>query len=300
MMKYNHIVLNNLIACLIIISTQLKAYATNDEPTKYNKAPAWLEAIKMQNQPNWQEFKKQKELMDINYDLYRMRIRGPNLKEQIISAQDPKGYFLQKHDNTFCSPQVDSKCQLGSPLYTYGDIKVNVLLDNLYQEREKIDLATEIIRNIINPFPSNIALEMLEATEKERKDPKNQAALAETYASQARLGVARNTFHNMFFNRLPLDSLSDQKPSTKEKFSVISIMEKQAKKRFENPEWYEFIQKSDLEKSVKEMVEMESFRIWLDYQKYRQNERIEALLATLVAQQESMHKSLMKKDPKNN
>ena len=277
---------------MLFFLLQPNIYATGSDK-------AWLEAIKTTNTKNWQDFKRKKELMDINYDLYRITTLGPNDKSQITLAQDPRGYFIYKHDNTFCSSDLNNKCQLQSPLYTYGDIKLNVLLENLYLKKDKIDLATEIIRNIINPFPSNTALEMLEATEQEKKKPKNQAALAEVYASQARLGVARNTFNNIFFNRLPLDTLNNNKAAVKEKFSINSIIEQQAKNRFEDSNWHESLEKADVDTKLKEITEMESFKIWLDYQKYKQNERIESLLATLVAQQESIYQLLLQKNTKN-
>lgn len=297
----NKLILKNFKIIRILLSYYLISifcvgYAVDDK--KINSNASWLELLRLQNTKSWEEFTKKKEFNDINYDLYRMRSLDVN--DRVSLAQDPKGYFINKHNSMFCFPQIDKTCKSSSSLYVYGDIKTNILLEYIYKDPEQINLASEVIRNIVNPFPSNIALEMLEASDAEKELPSNKAALAENYASQARLGIVRNSFNTMLLNRLPLDYISgsDVSSNNKTKASKISIMDQQVNHRFANPVWQDLVEKGNNEALFKELIKMLAFNMWMEFEKYKQEERIETLLATLVAQQETTNNLLMQNNAK--
>lgn len=281
-----------------LISNFYVSYAVDDKKINSNSNTSWLNMIRLQNTTSWKEFMTKKELNDINYDLYRMR--SFDINDRVSLAQDPKGYFINKHNSMFCFPQIDKTCKSSSSLYVYGDIKTNILLENIYKDPEQINIASEVIRNIVNPFPSNIALEMLEASDVEKELPSNKAALAENYAAQARLGVVRNSFNTMLLNRLPLDYIarSDESSDNKIKASKLSIMEEQVNNRFANSAWQNLIEKGNNEALFKELIKMLAFDMWMGFEKYKQEERIETLLATLVAQQETTNNLLMQNNVK--
>lgn len=295
--------INNQLVLIIKIFRFLLSYylisilcISSAEPKKPNNSINILDIIQLENIAK-KEFIEKKELNDINYDLYRMR--SSNIKDRISLAQDPKGYFVNKHNNMFCFPEIDKKCKVNSPLYVYGDIKTNNLLsENVYTNSEQINLFSEVIRNIVNPFPSNIALEMLVASDDEKALARNQSALAENYVSQARLGISRNSFNTMLFNRLPLSyltrsgSMDDKEKdkselAKKDDISKLSIMAEQVGSRFSNAAWLEFVDKANNETLSKELVKMLAFHMWIEFEKFKQQERIESLLATMVAQQET-------------
>lgn len=293
--------LKNLVIRLLLVNYLLLIFGLSYADTKKNNNDiGYLDILQLENSLR-KDFIEQKELNDINYDLYRMR--SSDVNDRVSSAQDPRGYFLNKHNNMFCLPQMDKKCKVNSSIYVYGDIKTNTLLsENIYKDREQINLFNEVIRNIVNPFPSNIALEMLVASDAEKELPNNKAALAENYASQARLGLSRNSFNTMLFNRLPLkyvpgSNINDNNKDQAE-FSKLSVMEKQVSSRFANTDWLQFIDKSNKESLSKELIKMLAFYMWMEFEKYKQEERIESLLATLVAQQETTNNILIQKNGK--
>lgn len=283
-------------ACCLLFWVTI-SYADPDNPEKDINTNC-LQAIALHNSVEWGQFVDQKESADINYDLYR--INGPNVNDRVIVAQDPKGYLVDKHNEMFCSMQIDKKCQINSPLYTHADMRASVLIHNSYHNLEDIKLATEVIRNIVNPFPSNVALEMRDASVRDRELTRNKSALAETYAIEARLGVVRNSFNSMLLNRLPLDLLKGKSSSEKKNLSILGIMEQEAKDRFANAQWQTSIEQGNNDVFLKELAKMEAFKIWMDYHKYKQNERIESLLATMVAQQSDLQQLLINKNAKNN
>lgn len=233
----------------------------------------------------WQNFLKNKELNDINYDLYRMT--GDTIKDNVIArgAGDPKGYLVMKHEQVFCSTKVDPNCKISDPFAEYADIKFSILDQNVYTDNKQVVLANEFIRNVTNPFPSKIALEMLNAGSNERRLPQNQAALAEALVQEARTSVAKHSFNNMILNRLSLGSIEGGASGNDKNFSQLTLIEQGAKSRFEDRAWHESVDRANQEDLFREMLKMEAFKIWMEYHKYKQNERIEALLATIASEQ---------------
>jgi len=283
--------------CILIVQIPQISYSLDENDIKKNEYLS-LRLKELQNNDQWQQFIKHKEFSDINYDLYR--ITGPNMHDKVLLGEDPKGYLVNKHNEMFCFNQADKACKVHSSLYVYGDMRASILLNNnFYKNLEETELAREVMRNIINPFPSNIQMEMQDASLHNKELPENKAALAETYVSQARLAVVRNSFNTMFLNRLPLDLLEGKTSTSKKKFSRLSIMEIAAKERFEDPKWQGSIDTASQDDLLKELVKIDSFKVWMDYHKYKQNERIEALLATMVAQQVSINQLLIDQNAKN-
>jgi hypothetical protein len=290
--------ITSVLFALLIITVYADESKTEDQSKPAHTHSVQTKLKELQNNTMWQNFLRQRESADINYDLYR--ITGPNVNQNVITmgGGEPKGYLVNKHNEMFCSPSVDKNCK-ALPLYEHADIKTSILLgQNIYNTPEQVVLANEVIKNITNPFPSIIALEMLSASQEERKLPKNQAALADALIQEARSGIAKNSFNNMVLNRLSLDALNSS-VSMNQNFSILSLMEQQAKNRFEDQAWFESIEKSNRDNLLKEMVKMEAFKIWMEYHKYKQNERIEALLATMVAEQSSINQLLREQKNSN-
>ena len=122
--------------CLAGSTKDATKNVSKESPKNQNSIP--LQLNKLQNNNKWQRFIQQKELNDINYDLYR--IVGPNVDQSVIEhgAQDPYGYLVSKHNDTFCSRVIDPQCKVASPLYEYGDIRASLLLDqNLYKDQKE-------------------------------------------------------------------------------------------------------------------------------------------------------------------
>lgn len=241
------------------------------------------------------DFMSKKELIDLYFYLYR--IKSLDGKYRISAAQDPKGYIVSKHNNTYCSPQVNQGCKVDSTAFIHGDMRINGLLAVDTFTSDEMKLYFEVVEHIVNHLPSNIALDMLSASEIEKQLPQNKEDLANEVISQTRLGLPRNSFNNSYFERTPIfnyyadNNINDDKNKEK-KLSKINIMDQEVNSRFSNKEWLDFINKADNETLNKELAKMQSFSIWLKVQKYKQAERRELLLATSVAQQETIIKLL--------
>lgn len=283
-----------LLLCLLLINS---VYANTNKEDQANIVAKKEHRIKSQDNQiieklntlkshgAWQNFLKNKELNDINYDLYRMT--GDTIKDNVIArgAGDPKGYLVMKHEQVFCSTKVDPNCKISDPFAEYADIKFSILDQNVYTDNKQVALANEFIRNVTNPFPSKIALEMLNAGSNERRLPQNQAAFAEALVQEARTSVAKHSFNNMILNRLSLGSIEGGASGNDKNFSQLTLIEQEAKSRFEDRAWHESVDRANQEDLFREMLKMEAFKIWMEYHKYKQNERIEALLATIASEQ---------------
>ncbi|MGD0466623.1 MAG: hypothetical protein ABSA84_08010 [Gammaproteobacteria bacterium] len=289
-MKKYFVIIINLLSIVSLLIISLSSYSLDLEkdsiPVKLNK---------LQSNPTWQDFMRQMESKYLNYELYR--ITGSSADQNIIlsGAVDPRGYFVGKHDELFCSPIADPKNCKPKIVREYADIRPSVLLEqNIFSNKDQLLSAIEVINNITNPFPSRIPLQMLELKDDIRRNsPHNQAAFAETLVQEARLGVAKNSFNSMMLDRLSLSALEGGSVASDKNFSKLSLMEQEAKSRFEDSNWNTKIENAKQDDLLKEMVKMEAFKIWMEYHKYKQNERIEALLATMIAEQSSLNQLLI-------
>lgn len=287
--------------CYIILISQI-SHASNAPDNNRNEQgnQRIVEAAKLHNSEKWRNFVNQRELNELYFSLHRST--GPEEHHRVISAQNYPLYVVDMHNKMFCSIQDNKNCTVESGLFTYGDMRNSIFVPNVYTDPKELHLAANFVTNmIIGALNSNVALEMRDASPQDRELPENKAALGQLYLAENRLGVVRTSFNTMLQYRTPLNLLND-KPSSigKNNFSIISIMEQEATERFADPKWHELIEDNSQEFALKELAKIAAYQNWMDYHKYKQNERIEALLATMVAQQESINQLLMAKDAKNN
>lgn len=219
-----------------------------------------------------------KELTDINWGLYAT----PRPDEQIKG--DAINNFLENHKAFFCSPSSDVEKVLGTPLCLanttareHADLKVSSLLEpSIYDQSQKV-LAEEVIRTLTTPFPNGNLKDMVSNGLAKASD---KTYVAKIMSKHAMIHVARNSLNEIYGSRL-----AEVTPTVPPKAaSIMSIMEEESGRRFKNKDWYDAVSQSSHEALLRELVHMESFRLWMDYYRYRQNERMEALLAVLAAQ----------------
>lgn len=221
-----------------------------------------------------------KEVFDINYALYR------TARPEDPPVGDPQSDFIKYHGAYFCSPLsgVEQKgfpntCDPDNPpdmLLQHGDIKLSSLLAPLQYNDAQRKVADELIKNLINPFPDAKIRDIV-------KDPTamskrtNKEKVAEMMAAQAALTVARHSLNHMFGNRLKDDS-------TGAVSSKMQIMADESGARFQQNAWYEEL-KTNTVGVDRDSARMSAFQTWLQVQQYMQMERIEAILAVMLAQQ---------------
>ena len=219
-----------------------------------------------------------KELTDLNWGLYATPRQDEHIKG------DAYNNFLENHKMYFCSPSSEAEKALGAPLCLanssvreHADLKISSLLEPVVYDQSQKLLAEEVIRTLTFPFPSKNLKEIM-ANGLARSSDKMYAA--KVMSKHGIIQVARNSLNEIYGARLP-----ELAPTTPPKaVSIMSIMEDESGRRFKNKDWYDAVQQSSNEALLRELVHMESFRLWMDYYRYRQNERIESLLAIMNIQ----------------
>jgi len=202
----------------------------------------------------------------------------------------PEREIVVDHFTIYCAESANNerinypgKCQF-DPRLQHADIKLTTVLSGSRYENERRNAARLFIDNVIAPFPSE-KLSMPSATKPEQiASPQSRKGIAESLANEAVLSVAREPFAEMFAKRNSIAELNNR--------SLMEIMEKEAGQRFLNEAWQAEMReairvakadKKPQEAILYELAVMEAYRTWLEYERYRQTERIEALLAATLA-----------------
>lgn len=199
--------------------------------------------------------------------------------------------------NGFCDPNSPNEggngynCQSSDPALINGDIKLSTLLTgSAYLNPAQIAAANAFVSNVIDPFPSSNFQDPTTMTSTKVLGSTNlQQDLAQALVKEANLSVARQPFVEMINKRTvpaagPLGITSE---------SIMQTMEREATQRILNPQWmntmataYATALKTNPSQAVQyDMAEMQAYLIWLEFERYKQGERIEALLAALLQQQ---------------
>jgi len=285
-----------------LINYQAAAKAKENAAAAVDKyAPPPLLAVTLQKSQNaFQAYN----MLGQNTPVMMQRILGGAITGSILPLSIsgtlpslPASYDLSTHYSVFCLPQelgplASSDCASAQGMQG-ADINAATLLNatRLDDTNQLALLAVDgLIRNIteLNYAPmlgmSNGHLSDLPAGRQEQlKRRLNQVAQS---------SVAMNSFSNMFAERVP-QSLSpfttqgQQPPASATKLdqSLLEVIQEESTRRFLDPTWStQMLQASD-SAMLREMANMESFRLYMDYMRYMQMERIEALLATLLSTQ---------------
>lgn len=230
------------------------------------------------------------EINSIGFSLYQ---RGPKHSDdaQAYVSSNPRREFVDRHLKGYCSTQFDTEVKAGCQApagvppddvkyLELGDIKASSLLSpDKYTEYTSY-LAQNLIRTLINPFPESKIRRALE----DGSLDSNIDTYADLLAAQAARGIPLFSFNEIFAMRATGAELGASAGADK---SIMMVMENEFTRRFYN--------KADLEDILnaggtdelvvlKEMARMQAADLWLKYLSFRQAERIEALLATGVAQ----------------
>lgn len=144
---------------------------------------------------------------------------------------------------------------------------------NLYQRSSvSIDDANinTLIKLITDPFPTKVAVP-------KEGDSATKEAIASAAIEKAIVSVSLNTFVDMIAKRTPNSNTADK--------SMLQIMEDESSWRIKDVNWFKEISLSSQEAVLREMAQMMAFNMWMNYQQYRQNEQIAAMMAASVAAQ---------------
>lgn len=144
---------------------------------------------------------------------------------------------------------------------------------NLYQRSNvAIDDASvnTLIKLITDPFPTKVSVP-------KEGDSAGKDTIASAAIEKAIVSVSLNTFLDMVAKRNPNASTGDK--------SMLQIMEDESSWRIKDANWFRELSKGSQESVLREIAQMMAFNMWMNYQQYRQNEQIAAMMAASVAAQ---------------
>jgi hypothetical protein len=219
--------------------------------------------------------------------------------------------ILTTHFANYCDPAIENGTSCPSDvLLQYGDAKISTILSGTAYSAARQAAVTQFLYNLIPAPTSNLAPFVVNGktdisqfpTTLPKNDPNSSAypnpqlSFAQTLTDQAMLSIARQPFSEMIAKRSPAPSGGD---------TMMQMMDRVASQRFLSTEWSkslnppippEIASLPNNEKIVQnllmaqsnnmlqEMTLMNAYHVWLEYERYRQMERVEALLAALVIQ----------------
>lgn len=240
------------------------------------------------------------EVQQIGNAVYNEGITYGALGQEITSS-NPQYDFVSKHQNGYCSPNIkieknNFQCtsqasNLGNDntsaqYLEMGDIRTSVLLEPLVYTDVLNYAAQNYIRNVTMPFPNQVFANYISDPSTFAKSTTQRTAFATYMSNQALLSVARYALDEMYSMRVSGKTIGGSAASGDSSLeSIMSIMTKEATRRFGDANYASFLNSADTTDLdiLRDMAAMQAFDLWLQYQNYRQNERIAAVLSGMLA-----------------
>lgn len=199
------------------------------------------------------------------------------------NAMSPVAAMITNHFTNYCIPnlEIGSNCPT-DVLLQAGDIKVSSILSGTVYDSARSQAAQIYLTNLFDP-PGGPAITQFSTPLGAPEDPGTQAIVAQALADEAVVSVARQPFLEMIAKRMPSSSNGP---------SEMQLMEQQAIERFMSNTWRNSVTTMTAQQLAQEQVRMQAYQLWMDYQRYRQMERIEALLGVVVMQNFRQQKAL--------
>ncbi|MDB6096363.1 MAG: putative secreted protein [Francisellaceae bacterium] len=227
----------------------------------------------------------------LSWSLYQQEnIANPNVSLNSTVTNTPQE-IIGTHFLNYCnsnSTESMVNCNNTDSTSQYGDLKALSLLGGTQYSAAQKTAANYFIRNLTAPAPTSdfgdklLKLSSGFAQGLQAMAPSEVNKMASELGYNAAASVAQNSLYSIFADR---DQTSSSTPS------ILSVMESEATRRFMDTaattdptqSWYLMVAKSTEQGLLKEIAQMEAFKIWLEYQRYRQMERIETLLAAQLS-----------------
>lgn len=166
-----------------------------------------------------------------------------------------------------------------------GDVRTSVLLEPLAYTQSIYYAAQNFIRNITMPFPVSTYSNYISNPATFTKNASQMKNYANNMAQQALLGVARYAMDEMYGMRITGGELGLGNNQAVAAQSLMSMMEYEATRRFEDPNYAGWITGASTTANnlLADLAAMQAFSLWMDYYAYRQNERIAMLLSAILS-----------------
>jgi hypothetical protein len=233
------------------------------------------------------------EVQQIGNSVYNVNDGNPKR-----TSSTPQMNFVEDHQAIYCSPNISSEknffscngqaANLGNDAVSaqfleMGHIRTSVLLEPTMYTAATDLAARDLIRNITMPFPTSMFANYISNPTSFAKNTTQRKAFAGYMADQALLGVARYAMDEMYGMRVQGSTLNATGNAATQ--SILSVMENESSRRFTDPNYATFLTAATTDQIalLRELAAMQAFELWMQYQNYRQNERIAALLSAMLS-----------------
>lgn len=183
---------------------------------------------------------------------------------------------VSNHFGAFCSQKYEGGNCSDDILIQMGDAKASSILSGTLMSSDRQKAANAFLYNFLPPPQNNLNKYLKNGTVDAASftQPDTQKVMVDALTDQAVLSVARQSFAEMIAKRTQASSGG----------SMMQFMEAQAVQRLFSQNWTEQINNKKGDDLQRERALMQAYQLWLQYQQYRQMERIEALLSAMVVQ----------------
>lgn len=223
---------------------------------------------------------KARESDELNYGLHLIGFGG-------ISINDPKSQFITDYSRLSCNSNTTEsnlpECTNSAGIYAILSPS-NIFNTLTYQQPSDVLVSQTITRYLLNPFPS-IELNSLLQSKSSAADPKNQDQIASLIAAQVPIMVAKNSLSGMVARRYVDPDTAQKLPQGSTPASLMQLIHDESIRRVSDSKWFPSLNDMPVNQLLIELLQLEAFKLWMEYNKFEQNERIEALLATMVSSQ---------------
>lgn len=226
------------------------------------------------------EIMEQAKKADFNIKDVIRKLEGPVL-QSIIGSENPFRHLqerIRRHNATYCNPidVVLGRCDAASNMAN-ADLSASILLmAQGYSEPER-QAAEAYAANLINP-----EVPLLPDTDLENT-PQWQQYQAALMALAARKSLAMHSLGEVIGDRTRVNGLGQA--MTKSEASPQELMLYEVERRYGDSKWIDEVLNATPGAVERERLVMDAWRMQMEVRRYRQQQRIEVLLATLVAMQ---------------
>jgi hypothetical protein len=274
---------DNILIFFAIFAT-LNIYAANESPSNNSKlAPSDFQkngAIIKILESGVQDFIKVRETEDLNYGLHLIGFDG-------IAIDNPQTQFITDYSRTSCNQNsLQSnlqECRNAINGYYYTLIRPSNIFESLnYKQPIELNASIGVAHSLIDPFPST-KLNSLLKDKQTAINSKNE--IASLIASQVPMMMAKNSINGIIARRYVDPDTMQKLPSNYTAKSILEMMHDESTRRLTDADWFNNLNNLPVNQLLMELLQVEAFKLWMEYNKFQQNERIEALLATLLSSQ---------------
>ncbi len=211
-------------------------------------------------------------------DMYTL---NPNSTTPPLS---PANSLVVQHLGNFCNGTNETGNCPSDPSLMFGDIKISSVLEPSTYDAQSLAAAQALVQTLLTPLDSSAVTNFLANTPINANTLSTNTTLQQQWvqalSDESILSMVRQVFAEMMAIRTATAGGSQAQPLPSE----MALMEQEVMQRFMNSRWTTKLSTLTAVQLQQEMALMQAFQNYMALKNYKQQERVEALLATTVLQ----------------